>query len=468
MSLITRVVYFLLHSSVHVLGYTIPRACLNGLRFPRKLLNWLTRKVSPLNEERCIHVIAAPKSLLIQRFGLSEYMTRTTPPHRLDSHGSTGYSDGSALSIPLTLTYDAPLYNRHINTLLGAVQPVTRMPDMFREMIPSYDGNRACLDWVYPSHIPKNAIKGLILLLPGITGNSDASYAQRVSRLLVKRGFAVVILNPRGVRGTPLDRPRMYCALFTEDIRYVIHNVLTQEKLTKRFERNPAQQGELPIMACGFSLGGMIVSHYVSEQGQRKEPSHLVAAFTVTSPLNIFVGDHVMNNDFWSRYLYNYPMAYLLRDMLKPHKEMLIKMPGVDVERVFLGSPTEKPLLETVKSIREFDNSLTGPHFGFPDADAYYRSANVVDRMHHSTTPMLCLATTDDPVCGAPIREEYADIARRHAGGLVLVELPRGGHLGFVTSPLGMARADENPMEKILIHAMESFVATLPLASAAG
>lgn len=438
MSSLYRLWYFSLHTTVHIVGYLIPRVVTDWCRCIVSLVASSRRSV---RHERGIRVVSAPHSTLAEKFGL-EF---------LDS------DRGNAVRT-LAMRYGAPLYNCHISTLLGSLQPVARIPEMRREVIKSYDGNRICLDWVYPTHCDCKKIRAVVLLLPGLTGNSDASYIQRTAALLMVRGFAIVVLNTRGVKGTPLDIPRLYCALFTEDIRFVLSNQLSQEQLGERFECTGRR---IPVVACGFSLGGMIVSHYVTEQGTRGEDSGLVAAITVTSPLNTFVGDAVINSNWLNHILYNYSMARLLRKTVLPHYSVLRDLPGVDTERVFHGSPTEKPLLDQMKSVRDFDDVVTGPHFGFANADEYYRSANIIDRLQHSATPMLCFSAADDPVCGAPVTAEYEAAAASHKAGLVMVEFPAGGHLGFLMSPLDALTRAPNPMEKVLVRAVDHFIESL-------
>eukprot|EP00796_Vickermania_ingenoplastis_P004813 gene4813-3455_t len=432
MSLLGRLLYLALQSAAHVAFYTLPRCVAALWNAPRHLLS-SGLAGSPSRASRATVVMTATNDTVLGRFGLDTA------------------ADPSGVRV-LAQPYRAPLYNCHFNTLLGAVQPVVRHPAMVREVVTAYDGNRVCLDWVYPAHIPLHRVRAVLLCLPGITGNSDAAYIQRVLEPLMALGVAVVVLNPRGVIGTPLDVPRLYCALFTEDIRYAMMHPLQQERLAQRFHREVGQP-PLPVLACGFSMGGLILSHYLIEQGQAGKPTGLSAAFTVTSPFNVFVGDKSMNSKLINRILYNIPFSIMIRRTLRPHIPVLLKMPGVDTERVFVGSPTERPLLDGIRSVRDFDSIVTGPHFGFKDADSYYRSVNVMDRLEKAEVPMLCLSSVDDPVCGAPVLAEYERVAAQHPAGLVLLQFPCGGHLGFLQGPWDTFRGVPNPMEEVLLHA---------------
>ena len=49
------------------------------------------------------------------------------------------------------------------------------------------------------------------------------------------------------------------------------------------------------------------------------------------------------------------------------------------------------------QTIREFDELFTSQAFGFRDANAYYTSASLHDKMHSVAVPFLAINALDDP-----------------------------------------------------------------------
>lgn len=429
-NLVGRLIFLSVHSVLHVVGYVLPRfICRLVLGKPRGAYD---------AGERSIIVIGSID--VARRFGLETSATIIDK----DVH-------------VLKRLYNAPLYNCHLNTLLTVFQ-ATKCAAVSREVIVSYDECRVCLDWLYPPQLKREDVRGVLLLLPGITGNSSANYIVATSITAHRRGFAVVVLNPRGVAGTPLDRPQLYSAIFTHDVRFVLRRHLQPEQLAERFNRAP-EAPALPIIGCGFSLGGMILSHYALQQAQAREPSYLRLMFSVNSPIDVPLSNEAMSTPI-SRYLYNWPLVYLLRSVVLSHIDVLAKMPGVDVEKVFVGTPVEKPKLSSITRIKDFDNLVTGPHFGFSGADDYYQHADLVERLAYSETPMVLLACRDDPICGIPSLSDYQKLVANHKGGMVILECQRGGHVGFLSSPLAAFSQEPNVMQSLLMSIIESYLAS--------
>jgi len=90
--------------------------------------------------------------------------------------------------------------------------------------------------------------------------------------------------------------------------------------------------------------------------------------------------------------------------------------------------------LGAIRTVREFDNTFTAPHFGFADAEDYYHRCSamrVADRIH---VPALIVTAEDDPfVTPGPFRSPVL-AANQH----IELHLTRyGGHCGFVGARSG-------------------------------
>jgi predicted alpha/beta-fold hydrolase len=88
--------------------------------------------------------------------------------------------------------------------------------------------------------------------------------------------------------------------------------------------------------------------------------------------------------------------------------------------------------LRSVRTVREFDEVYTAPHFGFRSADDYYHRASSLRIVHRIAVPALVITAEDDPfVPTAPFHD--AGITGNPYIDLRVCE--HGGHCGFVGPP---------------------------------
>ncbi|CBZ24539.1 conserved hypothetical protein [Leishmania mexicana MHOM/GT/2001/U1103] len=364
--------------------------------------------------------------------------------------------------------YNGPLYNGHVHTILGAFRPPLDLRAPEREIVPSYDGNPTCLDWWLPTDAAADGgaaamrVRALVVILPGLTGSSKELYVRSMARQLLKANMATCVLNARGVADTPLERPQIFSALFTKDLRHIMQTHLTRERVQERLlhrtpplESNIHHKGAVPIIGVAFSLGGLILTNYVSEQGEAETPSGFDAVYTIISPHNVSDGAAALRMPlaklFYDSIFYKALLAYYKR-----HKNVMQNLPGINKKLLMDG---DSPLVERIRTVQEFDEFITGPHFGFPGAEAYYAAANNFCRLHHSRTPQVCLVAADDPVCGPPQpASRWLHLIDRHRGGLVYVEMPTGGHLGFLGCPWSEWTQTPNEMERFVLHSLIHFI----------
>jgi predicted alpha/beta-fold hydrolase len=85
--------------------------------------------------------------------------------------------------------------------------------------------------------------------------------------------------------------------------------------------------------------------------------------------------------------------------------------------------------LGAIRTVREFDNTFTAPHFGFADAEDYYYRCSAMRVADRIGVPALIITAEDDPfVPPDPFRSPVL-AANRH----IELHLTRyGGHCGFV------------------------------------
>jgi predicted alpha/beta-fold hydrolase len=93
--------------------------------------------------------------------------------------------------------------------------------------------------------------------------------------------------------------------------------------------------------------------------------------------------------------------------------------------------------LKGIKTVRDFDEVYTAPHFGFLNAEDYYHRASAMRVIDRVRVPALIVTSEDDPfVPSQPFRDPRVT-GNRH---ITLRLSPHGGHCGFV----GAASAEDD------------------------
>ncbi|CAH0694907.1 unnamed protein product [Spodoptera exigua] len=285
-----------------------------------------------------------------------------------------------------------------LQTVLGSLLRSRLLPPVkyHREVLQLSDGGQVALDWVRYEAEPARAV---LLVLPGLTGSADADYVRCLAAAASALRAHCVVFNNRGLGGLPLTTPRLYCAVSHSDLAEVVRSV-----------RSAA--GDVPLLAAGVSLGGLILGHYLAEHGER---AGVHAALAVSSPLDVEKGSECMERAPLNALL-SYHMARNLRRTLRAHERLR-------------AAPCDWSGVERARSVREFDAAFTTQHFGFGSVDAYYRAATLRDKLSAVRVPLLCLCAADDPFqpLGAiPVAEAEA------ARSVALLVTARGGHIGFL------------------------------------
>ena len=87
-------------------------------------------------------------------------------------------------------------------------------------------------------------------------------------------------------------------------------------------------------------------------------------------------------------------------------------------------------MAKNVNSIREFDDVVTAPMFGYQDVNEYYMAASASKKPLESITrPLLCLNAADDPFSPG----EQIPVERiKNCENVALVLTETGGHVGFL------------------------------------
>ncbi|HET9832788.1 MAG TPA: alpha/beta fold hydrolase [Vicinamibacterales bacterium] len=296
------------------------------------------------------------------------------------------------------------LRNGHTMTIFGWGNPryFPRLPKPTRRYFDVDDEARVVADCHWQ---PQPWERPTILALHGLNGSSDAHYMRGIASKAFERGMNVVRLNQRNCGNTEHLSAGLFHSGLTQDAKQVIRELT-------------AVDGLQAIAVAGYSLGGNLALKLAAEYGTQA-PVQLLGVAAV-SPI-IEIGECVRALEQPRNVLYQWNFV---KDLKRRMRRKDKYWPG----RFDIGR------LPSIKTVREFDEVYTAPHFGFDGADDYYYRASAMRIIDRLRVPALIITAEDDPfVPAAPFRDPKLS-------GNPVVELAiceHGGHCGFVGPATG-------------------------------
>ncbi|NPC75970.1 hydrolase [Corallococcus exiguus] len=281
----------------------------------------------------------------------------------------------------------------HAQTIYASLVRPTRVPPLRRERRDLPDGDFVDLDTFDG---PKGAPH--VVVLHGLEGSSQAGYVTEVLRGAAKRGWGATAINFRSCSGEPNRLARAYHSGDTADTLLVMADV--RERITG------------PMLAVGFSLGANVLCRLLEETGDQ---APVVAATSISAPYDLDACCRKLDGGSGYHWLYR---ERFLRTLKSKARAKLQRFPGA-----FDGTR-----MEAARTIRGYDDVVTGPLHGFRDAEHYYREASSGPRLADIRRPTLLLSSADDPMLEAPVIPPSA----RDNPFLSVVLTEQGGHVGFV------------------------------------
>jgi predicted alpha/beta-fold hydrolase len=252
---------------------------------------------------------------------------------------------------------------------------------------------------------PARAGAPTLLALHGLEGSSLAHYMQGLADKAYAAGFNVVRLNQRNCCGTEHLSETLYHSGLSADPDAVI--------------RALAAEGHRDIVVVGYSLGGNLALKLAGDYGEAP-PAYLRGVVAISPVMDLPRCVAALERRSNAVYQWNF-----VRNLKARMRRKAAAWPG----RFDLAP------LDRVRTVRDFDETYTAPHFGFRDATDYYYRASALRVVDRITVPALILTAADDPFVPVEPFRDPAVAGNPH----VTVHVSRhGGHCAFVAARNGV------------------------------
>ncbi|CAI5757983.1 unnamed protein product [Candida verbasci] len=259
--------------------------------------------------------------------------------------------------------------------------------------------------------IENNDEKPLLIVLHGLSGGSYEAYIRAVLEKIIsdEYNFDAIVLNSRGCAKHTITSPQLYNGLWTNDLRYLINEIVTKKYSKKR------------VYLMGFSLGGAILANYLGQEGQYIS-NQIKGACCFGTPWDFPDGAIHLRESIIGHKIYSPTMCSNLLKLLNSH--------GILENNQFIEEYKNNPSNYNIKFLKQFDDFFTSKLFGLNCADEYYRLASPIQRVLKVRVPLLIISSKDDPITGCRSLP-YAETNLNPY--ITMITTTIGGHLGWFT-----------------------------------
>ncbi|KZV48655.1 abhydrolase domain-containing protein 3 [Dorcoceras hygrometricum] len=312
------------------------------------------------------------------------------------------------------------LCSPHLQTLFIHYLGNPPLVNYRRQLFITSDGGTVALDWVKNPEVKKPVFQEndevrqdnknpIIIIIPGLTSDSDSAYVKHLAFKMAKHGWNVVVTNHRGLGGVSITSDCFYSAGWTEDVRKIIDHI-------------HCKFPEAPLFVVGTSIGANILIKYLGEDGVSVPIS---GAAAICSPWDPLICDRFMNRRLVQRF-YNKALAIGLKDYANVDR-LDLDMEFYRHEAV-LSRLSNWEGVKKSRSVRDFDDCATRVLGNFETVDTYYRRCASANFVGSVAVPLLCINSLDDPVCTS---EAIPWDECRLNSNIVLATTQHGGHLPY-------------------------------------
>ena len=268
-----------------------------------------------------------------------------------------------------------------------------------------------------------------LLGLHGLESSSSAHYMRGLADKAFARGFNVILLNQRNCGGTEMLSEGLYHSGLTADADHVIREI--------------ARDGIDRVTLAGYSLGGNLALKLAGDYGDAP-PAVLKAVCAVSPVLELAECVRALERRQNVVYQWNF-----VRGLKARMRRKAVTHPG--------RFPVER--LGDVRTVRQFDEYFTAPHFNFRNASDYYHRASAMRVVDRIRVPALIITAEDDPF--VPV-EPFRAPALTSNPNITLLVTEHGGHCGFLAGASGQDDDGYWAENQIVEFAVRHFTAALP------
>lgn len=237
-----------------------------------------------------------------------------------------------------------------------------------------------------------------LLIVHGLGGDSLSHYAIDAAVAAERASLAHLRLDLRGADGSGQD---FYNAALAADLRAAL--------------ASPELAGFRELYVLGYSLGGHITLRFATEDGM--DP-RVRAVAAVCAPLDLERGAAAIDRP--ERWIYR-------RHVLSGLKQMYAAYAAHRHDALVI-SPAEA---QRIGHLREWDEKIVAPRFGFTGASAYYAASSAGPRLPDLRVPALMVIAEADPMVPADTLRPW--LTTPHPL-LDLRWIDPAGHVGFPAS----------------------------------
>ena len=248
----------------------------------------------------------------------------------------------------------------------------------------------------------------VVVIVHGLEGSSNSNYVLGIADKAFRRGFHAVRLNQRNCGGSERLTPTLYNSAMSGDYRAVFEELTSVDGFTK-------------IFFVGYSMGGNLVTKMAGEFGSSPPPA-LRGVAGVCPAIDLSAcADALERRD---NYLYQ---RHFVNGLLARYARKARMFPDRYRQNGF----------GVIQTVRQFDDAITAPCFGFSDAEEYYEAAGAKNVVSQISIPTLLITAEDDPFV------PYASFLAARLDQNPHIEFvapPHGGHCGFISNKAGPNR----------------------------
>jgi len=248
----------------------------------------------------------------------------------------------------------------------------------------------------------------VLAIVHGLEGSSESNYVLGIAEKAYERGLHVVRLNQRNCGGTEKLTPTLYNSGMSGDYRAV-------------FEELAEVDGFTQIFFVGYSMGGNLVTKMAGEYGG-SVPRALRGVCGICPAIDLAACADALEkreNYFYQRHFVKGLMArYARKAALFP--------------KIYSREESGK-----IRTVREFDDAITGPCFGYRDAQEYYDAAGARKVVGQVRAPTLMITAQDDPF--VPYESFLAALVEENPS-IQFMAPEHGGHCAFISRHRGAER----------------------------